>query len=242
MLPLSFGLLITGLYSVNNQEVIMNQRISPTPEQTAAAWVEFKQWYANCITAAPKASAEQEGVTFAHIYSWCRHWDIDTAALDAICNKFNIPIEEDKQAVLKPNHSHQINCMVKVLAALDIERLHAPELTTAMGLSSGSYTVTYSYPLSNKVRKQHDLTEKTTVAQLLHLAAKDYKTIYDEEDASLTTTQVVDVQKLPSGAVLHNRNRTDGVHGIWGHVFNDLWFEGITIDGHSKTVVFQIGS
>ena len=91
MLPLSFGLLITGLYSVNNQEVIMNQRISPTPEQTAAAWVEFKQWYANCITAAPKASAEQEGVTFAHIYSWCRHWDIDTAALDAICNKFNIP-------------------------------------------------------------------------------------------------------------------------------------------------------
>ena len=103
MLPLSFGLLITGLYSVNNQEVIMNQRISPTPEQTAAAWVEFKQWYANCITAAPKASAGQEGVTFAHIYSWCRHWDIDTAALDAICNKFNIPIEEGKQAVLKPN-------------------------------------------------------------------------------------------------------------------------------------------
>ena len=59
MLPLSFGLLITGLYSVNNQEVIMNQRISPTPEQTAAAWVEFKQWYANCITAAPKATGSE---------------------------------------------------------------------------------------------------------------------------------------------------------------------------------------
>ncbi len=41
MLPLSFGLLITGLYSVNNQEVIMNQRISPTPEQTAAAWASM---------------------------------------------------------------------------------------------------------------------------------------------------------------------------------------------------------
>lgn len=59
-----------------------------------AAWDEIKQWYTNCITAAPKPNAHQPNINIGHIYRWCVAWDISTDDVKAICDKHGVDLEQ----------------------------------------------------------------------------------------------------------------------------------------------------
>jgi hypothetical protein len=91
------------------------------------------------------------------------------------------------------------------------------------------------------VEIEHPFTVKTTTLELLKFGKEDYTKIYTEEDAT-APVPAQDSQKLAGGLTLMNRTRTKGKHGIWGHVLNDLWFEGIHINLDTKTVTFDMGS
>ena len=53
----------------------------------ANAWIDIQAWYDNCITQAPKPDANRAHVDIGHIIRWCQNWDIDTADIEAICEK-----------------------------------------------------------------------------------------------------------------------------------------------------------
>lgn len=142
-----------------------------------------------------------------------------------------------------PNSKYEIPCSIKVLPNAD-GGLHiwkaVPE-NLKFGLNAGEYTVKYDYPLSHEVVKKHTLRPEHTLMDLLKLSSADYVQIYLEE-AESTKIKPKPSQQLASGMVLDNRNRTNGVHGIWGHVIDDLVFERIYIDTTNKTIEYFIGS
>lgn len=76
--------------------------------------------------------------------------------------------------------------------------------------------VRFEYPLTRPVIAEFfNPVGSWTRRQLIGAVIEKYKAIYAEEEASLT---------IPVGVEpgLYNRNRTDGVHGIWGHDLTDL--------------------
>jgi len=110
------------------------------------------------------------------------------------------------------------------------------ELPTAgpLGLS-GKYTFEYDYPLSHTAKFRHDLTEEMDAKELLALGHADYVCIYQEEDHSVG-------HKTGMIPGMLNRQQSNGSHGIWGHVIEDLVFEAIHIDRKKKTITFGMGS
>jgi len=142
----------------------------------------------------------------------------------------------------RPMHRMVLRCMVHVLT---LDKLRQKEFDTLHVLPSaeheGNYKFVYEYPLDNPVETEHPFTAATTVMDLLRFGQADYEKIYAEEDATAPVA-AQDSQKLANGLTLMNRTTTKGKHGIWGHVLNDLWFEGIHIDLDTKTVTFDIGS
>lgn len=108
----------------------------------------------------------------------------------------------------------------------------------------GDYIFLYDYPLSHPVDFTHNLPLSTTAEDILSLGVEDYRRIYAEEEAS-SKVEAVDKQHIKVGErvlTLANRNRTNGQHGIWGHVIDDLYFERIFIDTDQRVVSFFIGS
>lgn len=110
---------------------------------------------------------------------------------------------------------------------------NSSRLTDALHVPAGEYTFTYDYPLEHEVEFKHHLTEGTSILDVLELAAKDYRQIYDEEDKTASA------DSTPSGALL-NRRESHGKHGIWGHGIEDLVFETVYIKNFNVT--FDIGS
>lgn len=99
-----------------------------------------------------------------------------------------------------------------------------------LNLQAGTYTFIYDYPLDREAKFKRKITPKTSARNLLRFGARDYKKIYDAEK---------DPGYIPG---MFNRSRSDGPYGIWGHYMGDLFFEGILIDEHNKTVRFSMGS
>lgn len=89
--------------------------------------------------------------------------------------------------------------------------------TGKISVPKGTYTFEYDYPLSDRARFQHDLKGDETEIEILKIAARDYKKIYQE-------------------------NEDTGAHGIWGHYMGDLFFEGVTINTATRFVTFSMGS
>jgi hypothetical protein len=56
-----------------------------SPEETA--WSEIQAWYNRLLTAAPKPDASRPHVNVGNLIRWCESWDIDTADIEAICEK-----------------------------------------------------------------------------------------------------------------------------------------------------------
>lgn len=104
----------------------------------------------------------------------------------------------------------------------------------------GEYTFLYDYPLENEARFIETLPVDATYLDLMRLGLKHYRAIYAEEEAT-TPVLAQDSQQIGS-LTLMNRTRTKGKYGIWGHVLNDLFFEGICIDMKQRVITFNIGS
>lgn len=90
-----------------------------------------------------------------------------------------------------------------------------------------------TYPLSTVV--EVEVKNVKQVGELLWLISKVYRDIYDEEDKS------TEIDPKAKNKIVCNRITTNGTHGIWGHIIEDLWFESVTIheDGN---ITFGIGS
>ena len=82
------------------------------------------------------------------------------------------------------------------------------------------------YPLHNKA--EIIVSEITTLNDLLRDAVEGYQQVYEIEELSLTepSSRLYDI--VP-GCSLINRNETDGVFRIWGHVLEDLAIGGVWI-------------
>ncbi len=78
--------------------------------------------------------------------------------------------------------------------------------------------VEFSYPLHKSVRRTLTNAPGFTRVDFALAVAHEYEKIYEEEDTSRTTSPE------PQGILL-NRSRTDGIHGIWGHVLSDIVLE-----------------
>ena len=109
-----------------------------------------------------------------------------------------------------------------------------PMPETALSLEAGVYGFKYDYPLSRVAVFMHELTAETTNIQVLELAKADYEAIYAAEDAAAGPTG-----NIPGTL---NRKSSPGPYGIWGHCFEDLYFEGVNINTEKKLVEFSMGS
>lgn len=107
------------------------------------------------------------------------------------------------------------------------------ELKPALGLI-GEYTFVYDYPLSRAAAFEHVLTSEMNGEDVLVLARQDYGRIYREEESA-----VGNPGHIPG---MLNRAVSEGPYGIWGHDFNDLFFEGIKVDKAQMRITFAMGS
>lgn len=138
----------------------------------------------------------------------------------------------------------EIECNIPVLAlalcAIKKESVSGSAAANSLNLPEGDYVFEYDYPLEHGITRTHRLFPGSTGIGLLQRAARDYMNIYLDELES-TKIPVKEVQNL--GALeLNNRNKTDGFHGIWGHVIDDLIFEHLLINVDQKVISFHMGS
>ena len=80
------------------------------------------------------------------------------------------------------------------------------------------------YPLHNPVEVEEVQENGWSLGSICMSIANQYRKIYNEEDE---TTEVPAGDMLDIG--LLNRNQTNGRHGIWGHVIEDLCIEILEI-------------
>jgi hypothetical protein len=133
-----------------------------------------------------------------------------------------------------------LDCNVRVIEV--DERLACLKLPKYTRLASseelfliGPYKFSYTYPLSKTAVFDHVLTPDMNGLDLLVLARADYERIYREEDGDVGAP-------TPMIPGMLNRQQSDGRWGIWGHVIDDLFFEGIDIDHRKSAISFSMGS
>lgn len=76
------------------------------------------------------------------------------------------------------------------------------------------------YPLSTPatIAISAALTQGFTRAELVRAVCEEYANVYEAEEATATAKTIPRDERT----TLKNRNRTDGVYGIWGHDLDDL--------------------
>ena len=89
---------------------------------------------------------------------------------------------------------------------------------------NSTFTLVINYPLTNPFTQKIDTCNGITRKEFVDIVVKCYKRIYTEEKKS---TKV----KVGRASGMYNRNRTNGVWGIWGHDLGDLVLVGATIKG-----------
>jgi hypothetical protein len=82
--------------------------------------------------------------------------------------------------------------------------------------------IKFEYPLSQPVVLEFYGKGPWRLQYLIDAVAKGYVEIYDEEDETRTLPA-----QAPMDSILVNRPQTDGKHGIWGHILNDLYIESM---------------
>ena len=85
-------------------------------------------------------------------------------------------------------------------------------------------SILFDYPLKNSVRLAFTNPGGFTRFDFFRCVYEGYLNIYKEENA-------VDGDPGMVPGML-NRARSDGPHGIWGHVMEDLCLEGVEDKGH----------
>ena len=76
------------------------------------------------------------------------------------------------------------------------------------------------YPLSTpaSIAISAALPQGFTRAELVRAVCEEYANVYEAEEATATTKTIPRDERT----TIKNRNRTDGVYGIWGHDLEDL--------------------
>lgn len=104
-------------------------------------------------------------------------------------------------------------------------------------------TLVIDYPLSTpaKISISSKFPLGFTRAELIKAVCEEYENIYEAEEATASTKPI----PLEERTTLKNRNRTDGVYGIYGHDLDDLvltaarWSRGsdgtVTIELHVES-------
>ena len=130
-----------------------------------------------------------------------------------------------------------IDCNVRVVEvtpSAKADRYTKIPSSDPLGLE-GTFEFQYTYPLSKTAVFKHALTKDMSGLDLLLLGRADYERIYREEDGDVGAP-------TPMIPGMLNRQQSDGRWGIWGHVIDDLFFEGIEIDHCKSTISFGMGS
>ena len=83
-----------------------------------------------------------------------------------------------------------------------------------------NFTLKITYPLSVPYKCIFDTKNGMTRRQVVDLIVKSYKKIYKEENKTSSIKEALgkDIGSVP----YFNRIKTNGKHGIWGHVLSDL--------------------
>ena len=102
----------------------------------------------------------------------------------------------------------------------ELERLIDPD---SIVLDYSNAKIVFDYPLDNPTTREISTSDEGfSRRQLIDLIGKFYEEIYDEEEASAT------IKTLPmSDRKIMNRNRSDGIYGIWGHDLDDIAISGV---------------
>lgn len=85
---------------------------------------------------------------------------------------------------------------------------------------SDKIRIHFDYPLTHEVTFTFEGKKPWRLSDILDKIAEGYCKIYDEEDETRTVDTVI------RGTLL-NRPTTNGKYGIWGHILNDLYVEGL---------------
>lgn len=84
-------------------------------------------------------------------------------------------------------------------------------------------TIVFDYPLENKTQRKFE--GPLTSRELYNKVMAVYAAIYEEEER----TSTIPVIPLNERKPIINRNRTNGVYGLWGHDLGDLWVMGTSV-------------
>ena len=83
--------------------------------------------------------------------------------------------------------------------------------------------ITFDYPLAQPCTLSFDNDGPWTRYDLFRAIYEGYKRIYDEENRDVGK----ETDMIPG---MLNRQRSNGRHGIWGHIMGDLYLEVVIID------------
>lgn len=98
-------------------------------------------------------------------------------------------------------------------------------------ISRDKITITFSYPLERETKLTFTNPGGFSRYDFFRCVYEGYKNIYAQEEAVAGNPG-----NIPG---MLNRARSDGPYGIWGHVMEDLFLEGITDkgDGNYELVI-----
>ncbi len=104
-------------------------------------------------------------------------------------------------------------------------------------------TIVLNYPLKKEFKFEFKADHKDgfTRKHIIGSICQKYQDIYNEEEVS-TKMEVLSMEDRVKKGGLMNRNKTDGVYGIWGHDIGDLYLEGISYNHSTNEVTLSIGS
>lgn len=91
--------------------------------------------------------------------------------------------------------------------------------------------VLFSYPFSHTVEETCNKEGGFSRANILKIVGDGYKKIYDEEAKTMKT--------VSESRFRENRGCSDGVHGVYGHIIDDLWLEFLVYE--KKTGILRLG-
>ena len=100
---------------------------------------------------------------------------------------------------------------------------YEPLTEDPLNIPAGEYRFLYDYPISKEVYIPHNLTEKSSIIDVLLIAKEDYEKIY-----KIDNEECIDPNDAP--------------FGIWGHHLGDLYFEGIAVNTKNNVIGFYMGS
>lgn len=151
-------------------------------------------------------------------------------------NKMVIEFKICKRTNIEKNPNNPKNHIISVQIIDAENRWDCDQIIEkdAIVIPDQTITIQFSYPLTNPTQMQFTALNGFSRLELLKCIYAGYSSIYKQESNTMT--------KIDSNVPLHNRGRSDGKYGIWGHELKDLCIEGIVYSNDTHIVSLNIGS